>query len=222
MLYIVDLLRKGDEHRTTNFPTLKALDQHALIDHLWFSADSSSLDAIKDKSKIQITEINVEASSIYRWLISTFYTIIILIRSTYFSKDTFFLSTTPLHNFLISIFSIFVRKRCRFYIYLHGELSYLVESSSLGKNLGKFFLRFVLKHSSHFNVKYIVLAYPVYHKLFQVFGEISNLYPLDFPVIEKVVRTKQDKKNRIRVGSFGVHSAEKNSSLIYEYAKKSR
>lgn len=219
MINVVDINRKGDEHRTTIHPTLQALNDANLICNLWISIDSTSYTNLKGNRNFEVNLVNVRGTWIYRWITSTIITTFILFKSIVRSTDVFFLSASPLQNLLISIFSIFTKGRCAYTIFLHGELSYLVNPQGFGQKIGKFFLSLSLQKSAPFKVRQVTMAYPIYIQLFKLFGN-SRLTNLELPTEDRDINPKVGNSSKLRIGSFGVHCADKNSHYIYELAKK--
>jgi hypothetical protein len=91
MIYVVDLIRRGDEHRTTNHPSLQVLAENKLIKHLWISYDSTSFNDLELKQDFSTTHIRVSSDKKYRWITSTLLTIAILLKSKKNSTDVIFL-----------------------------------------------------------------------------------------------------------------------------------
>jgi hypothetical protein len=218
MIYVVDLIRRGDEHRTTNHPSLQVLAENKLIKHLWISYDSTSFNDLELKQDFSTTHIRVSSDKKYRWITSTLLTIAILLKSKKNSTDVIFLSTTPLHNFLISLFSRYTKNQSKFFIYVHGELSYLIEANGIGRRLGKYFLNYSLKNSAINNTVHITLAYPVYKQVCQLYKFNNKLRNLEIPTRQYIQKFRPTNSGKLKVGSFGVHCADKNSQLIYTLA----
>lgn len=219
MLYIVDIVRKGDEHRTTNLPTLQALNDSGLINHIWISSNSTSYQLLIDPRNFHITKVCVSSTWFYRWISSTFLTFFILIKAFVNKSNIFFLSSTPLHTLFISFFSIITARRCKYYVFLHGELSYLSEPKGLGRKFGKLLLHTALGKFPSSNIIFITLAYPVYSQVSKIFGNLK-LQNIELPTEEAAPKIKARESSKLRIGSFGVHSFDKNSHFIYDLAKR--
>jgi hypothetical protein len=219
MVYVVDIVRRGDEHRSTNLPTIQALNDSNLISRIWISIDSTSYLNLKGPRNFISNLIHVRNDWMYRWLSSTLLTLSILCKSARTSTDILFLSATPLQSLLISVTSLFTKKRCKYFVFLHGELSYLAEQNGLGRKIGGLFLRIVLRRTVPFNVYHVVLAFPVYIQVLKLYKN-SNLRSLEIPTEGLSRKLVGVKASKLRIGSFGVHCADKNSGLIYELARR--
>lgn len=219
MVCIVDLLRRGDEHGNINIPIIRALIKHQILNHVWISDDSTSNKYFSDEDKNLITPIKVLPTKKYKWINSTLFTIKILFFSRIKKTEVFFLSATPLQNLIITLFSIFQSRDVRHYILLHGELSYLVNPVGLGRRLGKLFLNVAFKILPFSNTTQVTLAYPVFAALKSRYKVNDGLINLEMPSESNndtpvIVKTSR----KLRIGSFGVHSVDKSSHLIYQLA----
>lgn len=226
-MFIVDLLRRGDEHGNINIPIISVLAENQLAERVWISHDSTSNSIIEKNKNISIQHINVIASKKYKWITSTLLTAKILFYAKKKESSIFFLSATPLQNLIISILSLFRKNGARHYILLHGELSYLINPVGFGRRLGKFFLEASFKILPFANVYQITLAYPVFKAIKKIYELDKNLINFEIPiqsytqpVLERFSETGDvyKKTRKLRIGSFGVHSRDKSSHLIYDLA----
>lgn len=219
MINVVDIVRKGDEHRTIILPTFQSLIDNELINRAWLSQDSTTLEELNSLLKKRTTTIDVSSKWIYRWIISTLFTMYIVIRSKITNTDMLFLSASPLQTLVIMILSIYKSSRSRANVFMHGELSYLSQSRGVGRTIGRYLLNLCLRHGHKFNIQFIILTYPVYRKICEIFGEQTNIKYIEFPTYPSSFKILKNEKKKIRIGSFGVHSGEKNSHLIYNLAE---
>lgn len=227
-MFIVDLLRRGDEHGNINIPIINVLVENQLAERVWISHDSTSNSIIEKNRNISIEHIKINASKKYKWITSTLLTVKILFYANKKGSSIFFLSTTPLQNLIISIFSLF-RKNVllRNYILLHGELSYLINPVGIGRWLGKFFLEASFRILPFANVYQVTLAYPVFKAIKKRYGLDKNLINFEIP-LQSYTKSElkrfseagdvYEKTRKLRIGSFGVHSRDKSSHLIYDLA----
>ncbi len=220
MTFIVDLLRRGDEHGNINVPIVSILLKNKLIDHIWISRDSTSNLCSPEKEGNLVTLVDVRSTKRYKWITSIILTVKILILAKRKNAGTFFLSATPLQNLIITLFTIFQRNSIKHYVLLHGELSYLISPNGIGRLLGKFFLSVTFKILPFSKTTQITLAYPVYVALKNRYKLEGNLINLEMP-IDRVNSFENPKlaSRKLRIGSFGVHSGDKSSHLIYDLNK---
>ena len=226
-MFIVDLLRRGDEHGNINIPIISVLVENQLAERVWISHDSTSNSIIEKNRNILLEHIEIIASKKYKWITSTLHTAKIILYAKKKGGGIFFLSTTPLQNLIISIFSFFLKNEARHYILLHGELSYLINPVGFGRRLGKIFLETSFKILPYVNIHQVTLAYPVYKAIQKKYELDKNLINFEIPiqtctdVVLKSFSEAKDvykRKPKLRIGSFGVHSRDKSSQLIYDLA----
>jgi hypothetical protein len=218
MIYAVDLIRQGDEHMTTNYPTLLSLLESRLLKRVWLSYNSIAQNIIKNIDDIELTSVQVTASRGYNWITSTFITLKIIACSFRESANIFFMSATPLHYFLLTLISIVSSKKIRYFIIMHGELGYLNGSTGFGQKLGAWMIRASFRLAKFSNVTYISLGFPICQQLIDKFPSLSsNIVNLEIPSFKIDHNIKYtNSSDKIRIGSFGVHCPEKNSQKIYE------
>lgn len=226
-MFIVDLLRRGDEHGNINIPIISVLVENQLAERAWISHDSTSNSIIEKNRNIIIEYVQIIESKKYKWITSTLHTAKLLHYAKKKESNIFFLSTTPLQNLIITIFSFFRKNKSRYYILLHGELSYLINPAGFGRRLGKIFLEASFKILPFVNVYQITLAYPVFKAIQQKYKLDKNLINFEIPtqscnntVLKRYSEAENVNKRtpKLRIGSFGVHSRDKSSHLIYALA----
>lgn len=222
MLYAVDIIRQGDEHRSVNHPTLKALLDTDQLKRVWLANNSTAKGIIQNREGVKLYSVSSNGNKMYRWIISTLITIQILYISIRESADIFFMSATPLHYFLITGISFFFKRKNRVIIVMHGELAYLNSSDGIGQFLGALMLRIAFRFSKYGHIKYISLGFPIYKQLNKRFPYLkNNLLDFEHPLINKRELIEASKSDGlIHIGSFGVHNKDKNSEKIYELANK--
>jgi hypothetical protein len=219
MVNIVDLIRRGDEHGNINIPIIRILAEQKIAKHIWISSDSTSNQFLLKNHEGSVTQIKVYSTKKYKWITSTLLTLKILNRGRKKEIGTLFLSTTPLHNLLITAYTLIKKSNVRNYVLLHGELTYLINPIGIGRRLGKFFLDITFKILPFSNTTQVTLAYPVFAALNKKYHIDRKLINLEQPTetIDYVMELR-NKNRKLRIGSFGVHSKDKNSQLIYDLA----
>ena len=219
MYYIVDLLRRGDEHGNINIPIIRALVNNQSSGRAWLSQDSTASALLPRTEKYPLTRIEILSTKKYKWITSTLLTIKILFQARKKNYSIVFLSTTPLHNFLITTSTIMRKNDAKHYVFLHGELSYLVSPNGLGRILGKIFLDLTFRILPFSNTTQITLAYPVFRELKKRYRLNCNVANLEMPIENSNLNAVLKRRMRkLRIGSFGVQCRDKKSHLIYELA----
>lgn len=217
MNVIIDLIRKKNEHHVFNFEMIKSfvtLDENTkyILD-----GDSSSIELIEQKSLIKV---NVENSKFYLWVKSN--VILLYYVLFHFERNNdnryIILSATPIQYFICALCSNIFRKKI--YIFMHGELAYLIEPIGLGQKIGKWLINASFKIKA--KMKYIAINVFIYERL-------KNLYPsLNLEHIEHPLQSIEGVYNhagssdhkKLRIGCFGIQSVSKNSQEIYNLSNK--
>ena len=209
-VYVIDLMNVGDVHRDFNFERVDAL-----------KSDNKNLTCVVHKGVTylnDITGIDVKhiisinpASRLYRWLVVNLYILIILTRS--YPRRYIFLHLPPLSQFFICVLNKILNRHIS--LYLHGELSYLLDGDGIGKTIGKFILRKVLTENWS-GVHKICIDEFVYKNLTK-----HLIINKDFVHFEKRRRNPKSKVNKIiynenslKILTVGVISKNKKYNLI--------
>lgn len=221
--YAVDIVRQGPEHLTINSSVISALIYEHKLSRLIVSDTSSLLNTNLDG--VDIERVEISSSKIFRWIISNFLTIKYINLAHRKNCNLIFMSATPINYLIINLLSIFTSSKISIYIITHGELGYLKVPNGFGQNIGALLLKLAFKLNSFSNVKYICLGFPIYKQLLNIFPIlIKNLKSIEIPAFVYSLKSVSNQhimlKNKIKIGTFGVLSADKCSSRIYDLAKR--
>ena len=210
MAVVIDLIRKKSEHHVFNYAIVKALDSLFKNNRYYLDVSSSSIESITNSNQVSL--VDVKATKSYLWLTSTLKLIKILLKHK--NEEIFLLSATPLQYFVCSLLSKLYGVNVA--LFMHGELGYLSKAMGLGEKLGRKFIR--LSFSIRSRVKFVAIDEYVKDKVSDMFSDL-NVYLVRLPI--QVFENKNKvEKTHLNIGAFGVQSSKKNSSSIYELAKK--
>lgn len=213
MKVIIDLIRKKNEHHVFNFETIKALSCLDIHTEYFLDKESSAIEAIKTNQ--YINKVDVKSSKFYSWVTSTILLLKILFSYRADNVKFILLSATPFQYKICTILSRILKLDIN--IFMHGELGYISWAQGLGQKLGRYFI--LSAFSSEANVKFIALSEYIYNHLYRIYDKANFSY-IEHP-LQLVDGSELGNSNStdINIGSFGVHSQEKNSALIYTLAK---
>jgi hypothetical protein len=221
MLVIVDLVRQNDEHCTINEPTVQAFCG-AGLEEVWLAANSSVIPLVMYHPQIRLVKADVNYSKIYRWIISSWLTLKVLLANYSVEKKVIFLSATPLHYFLISIFGCLAKIwKHKYFIFMHGELGYLNQPVGLGQKLGSLLIKISFNLNAFSEINFVSIGYPVFIQLQQRYPSLLNrLIYIEIPSPNSSTNTlPHPAESIISLGTFGVQTKDKNSERIYDLAK---
>lgn len=209
MNIIIDLIRKNNEHHVFNSETTKALESLTNDNYYYLDDSSSSIEFIKNKDNL--TYVKVSNTKIYFWISSTFKLIQLLFKHK--RDNIIILSATPLHYLVCSILNKIMKINIK--IFMHGELGYINSAEGRGQKIGSKLLDLAFKIKS--KVKFIAINEYIYIRLLSLYPK-SNFYYIEHPLQQYDFKNKQNKDNnfQLNIGSFGIHSKDKNSEKIYE------
>lgn len=218
MTIVIDLIRKNNEHHVFNFETVSSICYWEPDSVFYLDSNSSSIGAVKNHEKIKYLE--VKQGKRYFWIISILWLVKILLSNIKDKQRVVLLSATPLMYMVCSLLSYCLRFDVL--IFMHGELGYISSSHGVGKKIGKFLLLGALKLKT--KVKFIAINEYIFNCLKSRFKK-ANFDFVEHPlqaIDVRVTRLEVDSihSNFLTVGSFGIHSREKNSHLIYSLAEK--
>lgn len=213
MNIVIDLIRKGNEHHVFNFETIKVLAELELESVFYLDKDSSAIEVVKKNQCLN--KVSVKKNKFYFWILSSVFLLKIFYLYRKAEGKFILLSATPLQYYICTLVSRFYR--LDIIVFMHGELGYISCQQGIGQRLGKFFI------SRSFNtvssVKFVALSEYIYRKLSDVYRK-ANFTFIEHP-LQEIDRMRKGCNNNptLTIGSFGVHSKEKNSDEIYTLAK---
>lgn len=214
MFTIVDFIRKKEEHRVFNRAVITTLINSGRLGGILCRDDYEAYQNINN-CELQTFEQLVKSEKVYKWGVSSFYTIKELLFPKH-HNDRIFTSATPFHYLLIVFFSFFNNKKN--YIFMHGELGYLLSPVGLGQRLGAIFIKASFRFHSNKKVKFIAIGGYIKHKLNTRFNlSDESLVSVEHPVEYKSdFQSENVNVRNLCIGTFGVLSKEKSSEKIYE------
>jgi len=90
MIFVCDLIRKKDEHRTLNEPVIKTISKWPGPKQFILSSDSSSLNFLTELAD-STTRIQISSGRVYRWVLINVHLFEILIKAIYKKSQRLFL-----------------------------------------------------------------------------------------------------------------------------------
>jgi hypothetical protein len=219
MIFVCDLVRKKDEHRTLNEPVIKTAGKWPGPKQFILSSDSSSLIFLTELAD-STTRIQISSGRLYRWVLINVHLFLILIKAIYKKNSKIiFTSLLPIHYLAIAVLSnIF---NVKYMIFMHGELGYLKEARGLGRKIGAFCIRLAFKLLNQNNVTLAAISLPIGTNLRNLYPKLKNIEIFEHPPHaeeDSVSNLVSTEGGACAIGLFGVLSADKNSSQIYELA----
>lgn len=136
---LVDLLNRGESHKLFNSQVINdALSENKMPQGIFHKTVNYLNDFENFRIKFYV-HLNT-STHLYRWVLINIILVYILAR--YRREKIIFLHLPPLSQYIVCKFSeIFGTKVI---LYLHGELSYLITSTSIGQKLGSKMLTYIL------------------------------------------------------------------------------
>lgn len=222
MLIVIDIIRQNDEHGTTNEPTIQSLCEGGGVQEVWLAANSSAIPHVVAYPHVRLVKVDVNEGKIYRWIVSSWLTLKVLMANHNSEKKVIFLSATPLHYWMISLSCVFSKIwNHSYFLFMHGELGYLNQPIGLGQKLGSWFIKTSFNWSAIGRITYVSIGYPIYKQLQQRFPLLrDHLAYIEIPSTDLPLSVLSHPAERIlRLGTFGVQTHDKNSEKIYDLAK---
>lgn len=211
MAIVIDLIRKKNEHHVFNYETIKAIDSLEKNSVYHIDEYSSAIDAAKNG---YVVKYNVKSNKVYLWLLSSILMLKILFSARKSEEKILVLSATPLQYKLCTVFSkVF---NVNIVLFMHGELGYINSPFGMGQKLGKHLL--LSAFCSRSNVTFVAINEYIYKVLSPEFKN-SRFSFVEHPLQKIEPSTRVVHNGKLIIGSFGVHSKEKNSEKIYELAE---
>lgn len=178
------------------------------------------------RSKLEFKEISVSNSSIYN-----IFEIVFIIISAFFTNwkkgniKVYLLFSKSYSNIILKFLSfIFLSKRKRLYVLLHGELQNITLKGAKSIWLDGLFQRFLYRLDTMFssNLKFVVISKFVFERLKDCLGyKLTNFIGIDLPYLydeSNENEVYEETSNCLVISTVGVNSNNKKSFLLNDIA----